>query len=175
MRRFALLCGLGAMALLALGCGGKVTVVPIKQVPEIDASDIAQYVQLGEATIGPNRLFIVVAGTAKMNLGKRLPVRIARFKDGEPLDTKDAFFTLNKPEDPSRIPAAGGRGARGAPEDELPPPPDIAVPGELPQPPEPEPDIEEGDPVQLRVDASTEGGAITKLVITAAGDVRMMP
>lgn len=162
MRRLGTLCAAAALLVWA-GCGGSgTTVVPISAVPDINHSALDPFVDYGKAVISPDKLFIVIHGKAKANLGQRMKVKIQRFKDGQPLDSKDGYVTLNKP---SEVPAG-------------PPPPQPGGPGGDPiderrEPPPPPPDIDEGDPVQLLVDASCEGGKITKLVITpVAGGAR---
>lgn len=152
------------IAALIVGCGGqKETVVRITEMPTIDTSGVDQYVSLDDKSIASGGLFVQLKGTAKAPLGQRMRVSVTRFRDGERLDTKTAYVTLNKPPDPSTMPPPRDPGADGGP------------PEEMREPPPPPPDIVEGDPVQLLIDASCEGGKITKLVVTggpAGGGMR---
>ena len=156
MKRVGLVCALCAMALI-VGCGKqKVTVVTLKELPTIDTSAVDEYVTLDDPSISGDGLFVNIKGTAKMALGTSMAVMVTRFKDGQRLDTKPAAIMPNKPRDPSEMPA------RPQPGD---PAPDPAMENHEPPPPQV---IEEGDPVLLSIDASCEGGVITKLVIAGS-------
>lgn len=157
MKQVGLVCALCAMALI-VGCGKqKETVVRITDLPTIDTTAVDQYVTLDEPSIASGGLFVQIKGTAKVDLGQGMQVTVTRFKDGQRLDTKPAVIRLNKPPDPSEMPPDRTPGAEGLP-------PDM----EAHEPPPPPPPIVAGDPVQVLIDASCEGGIITKLVIAGS-------
>jgi len=152
MKQAGLVCALCAVALI-VGCRGRgETVVRITELPTIDTSGVDQYVTLDEPSIASGGLMVEIKGTAKQALGANtMPVTVTRFKDGERLDTKQTVIRQNRPVDPATMPVR-----------------DPNMPPEMEDhsPPPPPPPIEEGDPVVVTIDASCEGGIITKLVIT---------
>ena len=138
------------MALLA-GCGPKLTVVLLSEVPEIDHSAIDPLVAYESAEISKDRLFVLVTGTAKEDMGLFRKVKVQRYTKDGLLDTKDAFIKSSKEvEQPAPQPVDPDRDSSVMP----------------PRPPMPPPPIiEEGGPVQIALDATISGGKITKLVI----------
>lgn len=140
-----------AMLVAACGCGDEETVVRITDPPEIDHSAINEYVQIAETNVGPDGLMVTMSGTAKVDMGKGLPLRVDRFKDGTMLDTVTSrIVQARQPEIPEGF----------ATPDAGPPPPAMASAG-----PPPIPLIAAGDPVTISIDATTIGAKISKLVV----------
>ena len=150
MRKLHFCVAAGVLSLL-VGCGSKLTVVLLKEVPEIDHSALDPLMDYGGAEISENRLFVVVKGTAKVAMGLSHGVRVQRYTKEGLLDTTSARISSAKevsqpeplPVDPDRDP------------DVMPPRPPMPAP----------PLIEEGGPVQIEIDATMSGDRITKLVI----------
>jgi hypothetical protein len=133
------------------GCGPDQTIVLLKDVPEIDHSAIDELVTYEGAEISESRMFVVVKGTAKVDMGPGRGVRVQRHTKDGLLDTIAARISSAKevvqpeptPVDPNRDPNV------------MPP-----------RPPMPKPAlVEAGGPVQIDIDATMSGGRITKLVI----------
>ena len=146
-----------AALVLACGCGQKETVVRLKQVPEIDHSAIDSYVEFVNAEIAQQGLMVLISGKAKVALGQGLQLKIDRFKGGTKVDSVNATAVQAKLVEP--LPGAEGQPA-GQPAD----------PAAMPPGPPPGagviPSIEPGDPVEILIDATMEGGAVSKLVIS---------
>ena len=162
MKKPSLYVAAGILAFLA-GCGPKQTVVLLDQVPEIDHSAIDQLVDYKSAEISEDRLFIVVRGIAKANMGLSRGVRVQRYTNEGMLDTI----------------AGSIQSSKEVPQPEKPPPDPNRDPNVMPpRPPMPPPLlIEEGGPVHVTIDATMSGGRITKLVITPGppGPTMMLP
>ena len=140
-----------AMLVAACGCGDEETVVRITDPPEIDHSAINEYVQIAETNVGPDGLTVTMSGTAKVDMGKGLRLKVDRFKDGTMLDTVSSRIVQAKqPEVPEGFAAP----------DAGPPPPAMASAGPPPIPP-----IAAGDPVTISIDATTIDAEISKLVV----------
>ena len=155
MKRFCLAVGLLALV-MALGCGDKETVVRIKEVPDVDHSAIDEYVEIGEMKVDSEGLLVLISGTAKAAMGTGIAVKVDRFRGSTKVDTVNSRIAQGKlPEMPV--------GSAGPPsEGERPPPPGFG------EGPPPIPPIEVGDPVTISIDATMEGGRISKLVIRPA-------
>jgi len=155
MKRLCLLAAVGALV-VAYGCGQKETVVRLTEAPEIDHSAIDEYMEFEKAEISQQGLLVLVSGKAKVALGQGVAVKIDRFKGGALLDTINGRISQAK-----TIEMPGGVGAE--PSGELVDP--AAAPPGPPPGMEAIQNIEPGDPVQIVIDATTEGGKISKLVI----------
>ena len=121
-------------------------VVRLKEVPEIDASAISEYMEYTGAEIGLDKLAVVILGKAVKDLGGQVPVSVDRFQDGRKVDTVPAYIILNaEPKLPEGYVINPDPGAGG------PPPFDF--------------NIYAGDPVAVGADATMLGGRFTKLVL----------
>ena len=166
MKWLGLLVIVGAVVAVC-GCGNDETVVRLKEVPEIDHSAIDQYMDFENAEIGQEGLMVIVHGKAKVALGVGLPVRVDRFKGGTRLDDVNAVIIQAKV-----VAAVSAPPPEGVPDT-------VQVPIGPPAPPGPPPgagipeNIEPGDPVQIVINATIEGGRLSKLVIKA--DMPPMP
>ena len=153
MNRLWMVAGMAGLVLLC-GCGPRETVVRITEVPDIDHSAIDEYVDITETEVDKEGLTVIVRGTAKVALGQGLTLDVQRYKGGSLLDTVVSRVTQVK-----QAEAPAGAGAGPPPEGERQPPPYMMT-----QPP-PIPPIEAGDPVVFTIDATTDAGKISKLVI----------
>lgn len=153
MKRLWMLAGITGLALL-WGCGEKETVVRITEPPEIDHSAIDEYIEVTETKVGPEGLNVVISGKAKVALGEGVALDVERFQGSTKVDTVRARIAQTKqPEMP-----AGAQTGTPVEGERLPPP--YMMTGPPPIPP-----IEAGDPVTIAMDATTEGGKISRLVI----------
>ena len=142
---------MGCLALV-FGCGPKVTVVYLREVPELDLSALDPYVEWGPAEISQDRMWVKLKGKAKADLGEALGVTVTRFTAQGRLDTvfaKVLEATAGTPE---------GTGPPQAPPEVDPDPPM--------RPPIIEDLITAGDEVWMDVDATTDKGVVTKLVFS---------
>ena len=162
MKRMTVLLAVGLLVLF-VGCGPKLTVVLLEEVPEIDHAGIDHLLDYEGAEISKDRLFIIVRGTAKMYLGLSTGVNVERHTKAGLLDTIGASITSGKE----------------VPQPEKQPVDLDADPSVMPpRPPMPPPSvIEEGGPVHIMINATMSGGRITRLIITATpgGPEDMLP
>ena len=158
MKRVALFAAIAALTVVC-GCGEKETVVRLTDVPEIDHSAIDQYVEFEKAEVAQQGLLVIVFGKAKVALGQGLTVSVDRFKGGTRLDDVNAVIIQAKVDTPVSAPPPEG----------IPDSAQVVV--GPPAPPGPPPgagipeDIEPGDAVQIVINATIEGGKLTKLVL----------
>ncbi|MFH0964044.1 MAG: hypothetical protein V2A58_08525 [Planctomycetota bacterium] len=153
MKRVAVLCGVGLLALI-VGCsksGDKL--IRLTEVPEIVSTALDPYVTLGDKTISDDRIWVIAKGKAKQPLGERLQLNVQRFTAAGPLDQVTAFVVLANPPVVEPPPRPGDtEGAGGAPgPDYVPPPP---------------PKIVADDEISITIDATSDKGKITKVVLT---------
>lgn len=157
MKRTAMLCLVGLLA-LAFGCGRKDKIILLKNVPEIDRTAMDPYADLGSAEISQDRMWVNISGTAKQELGQGLQVEVERFTAQGRLDNVTAHLTLANPPPPWSGPPVSEPGQ----EEEGP------MYGAGQRPPL-APPIVVGDEVVMAVDATTNKGVITKLVLKPVG------
>ena len=187
IKRIVLLCAVGALA-LAAGCKpkGPVTLDP-NNLPECDTADIDDIMEITQKSASDNRMMLILDGTARQELAQGVSVNVARYKGEERLQpTKTAFITYaGEPkvtgeegeafepvynEARTAVIGPGGVIYPLGPDGKRP----IGADGRYMEWAEiygaqasAAPDtIEEGDPIKIQVDATIEGGRITKLVFT---------
>jgi len=153
MKKVAVCCLVGLLA-LAVGCRRSGQVVLLKELPEIDTSALDTYADWGPGEISTDRMWVKLNGKAKKELGLGIRVRVKRFIGEELLDTVPGQLRLlYQPPAETPAPPSPGGGAGGA----------VPLRSDGPTPPPP---IMPGDEVTISVDATTNQGVITKLVLT---------
>ena len=159
MRRAAMVCALCAVGFVA-GCGRGDTLVYLKEVPELDTSAIEPYVTIEETKIGDSRMYVVMSGTAKQDLGMQMNLSVDRYVKGRKFDTVQTAITpireIKFDENTPRVVLDPDSPRPG-------PPAHLFAP------------ISAGGKVTIRVDATTTEGVITKLVFKAGKRAPAIP
>ena len=148
-------CLVGVLA-LAVGCSKSGDeVIRLKDMPEMDMSEMAAWVEFGPGEISDDALWVNVKGKAKVDFGaSKLQVNVTRFTAEGRLDKVAAYVKLANPPVPE-MPERPTAGEEGSSEyDPMFRPPIL-----------PPPLIVAGDEVIMAVDATTNKGVITKLVL----------
>ena len=159
MKSATAVCLVGLLV-LAFGCGKKGDeVILLKSLPEIDKAALDPYADLGPGEISSDRMWVHISGTAKQELGQGLQVDVERFTVEGRLDTATAYLRLAHPPAPvmPERPEPGEGGENPVRRMEMPPPP---------------PPIAVGDEVSMAVDATSNKGVITKVVLKPMGALR---
>ena len=151
MKRATVWCLVGVLALVA-GCRRSDEVILLKRLPEIEMSGMDEFVDFGPAEISQDRLWVVIPGKAKQDLGQAFPVTVTRYMGGERLDTITARVVRDEP-----MPGAPVAGPEGAP-------PGVPAGPWMEMGPQAVPPVASGEKVKLSVDSTTNKGVITKLV-----------
>jgi len=152
MKTKRLLVGIALIALLAgltyyqhQGGKNKLGLKLLKTVPEIDSVALKDTMDVQEALMGSERVYVNVTGLAKTDLGERLRLSVDRYHEDRKIDTVAAYISLNRA---PRLPEGYV----------MPKVPTSAPPYDF--------DIYAGDQVRISVDATAPDRRFTRLVLS---------
>ena len=116
----------------------------LKTVPEIDSAALKDIMDVQEAVIGPERVYVNVTGLAKADLGEHVLLAVDRYHKDKRVDTVAAYIASDRP---PRLPEG------------------YVMPKVLTSAPPYDFDIYAGDPVRISVDATAPDRRFTRLAL----------
>ena len=144
-------CLVGVLA-LAAGCARKGEVILLKKLPEIEISGLDELMEFEQAEISKDRMWVMIPGRAKQDLGRGYRIEVTRFQDGERLDTITAYVTRAEP-----MPGTEAWDGEG--------PAPLGKGPSLNDGPPTIPPVAAGEKIKVSVDATTNTGRITKIAL----------